>query len=253
MNIALFAADKVGYEIARFLGDANEHVSCLVLDDKNRGGFNDEISARVLAGELIFHNSLNDEETLLQMEKMNLDLILLAWWPYIIKPRLINIPRIGCLNFHPSFLPYNRGKHPNFWALATETPAGVTIHWVDEGIDTGDIAFQSLIETTWEDNGQSLYLKAQEAIVELFKANFLNIKNGAIPRIAQASASGSFHWAKEIELASQIELNKSYHAQELLNLIRARTFSTYPAAWFVDNGDKYEVRISIVKAPDQEN
>lgn len=253
MNIALFAADKVGFEVAKFLGTIGESVACLVLDEENRGGFNDDIASNVLAKEILFNKSLEDEKILCQLEDMSLDLVLLAWWPYIIKPRLINIPRIGCLNFHPSFLPYNRGKHPNFWALATGTLAGVTIHWVDEGIDNGDIAFQSIIETTWEDNGQTLYEKAQKAILELFEANFAIIKTGKIPRIPQNLSMGSFHYAREIEAASQINLYQNYQARELLNLIRARTFAPHPAAWFIDNDEKYEVRVEIMKVPQVPN
>jgi methionyl-tRNA formyltransferase len=249
VNIALFACDKVGCEVARFFGDRDEPLACLVLDSQDRGNFNEQIIKCANAPTVYESNALNSEGLLQSLEDASLDLILLAWWPYIIKRQLIGIPRLGCLNFHPSFLPYNRGKHPNFWALATETPAGVSIHWVDEGIDNGDIAFQSLIETTWEDNGQTLYQKAQKAILELFEANFAIIKSGKIPRVPQNLSMGSFHYAREIEAASQINLNQNYQARELLNLIRARTFAPHPAAWFIDNDGKYEVRVEIIKVP----
>ena len=45
------------------------------------------------------------------------DLGILAWWPMLIRRPLIGLPRHGFINFHPSLLPYNRGKHYNFWAL----------------------------------------------------------------------------------------------------------------------------------------
>lgn len=54
----------------------------------------------------------------------------------------------NCLfvNLHLSFLPYNRGAHPNFWSFFDQTPSGVTIHKIDSGIDTGDIICQRKIE-----------------------------------------------------------------------------------------------------------
>lgn len=86
--------------------------------------------------------------------------MILAWWSYVLKENLIRIPRIGCLNFYPSFLPYNRGKHYNFWTIVEGNPFGVSQHSVDQGIDTGDIAYQSRIAKTWEDTGEALYHKA---------------------------------------------------------------------------------------------
>ena len=46
------------------------------------------------------------------------------------------------VNLHISYLPYNRGSHPAFWAFLDRTPSGVTIHELDKGIDTGKIIFQ---------------------------------------------------------------------------------------------------------------
>jgi methionyl-tRNA formyltransferase len=68
-----------------------------------------------------------------------LDLGVLAWWPKIISKEIIKRPNLGFVNTHPSMLPYNRGKHYNFWALVEQTTFGVSIHLVDEGIDSGDI------------------------------------------------------------------------------------------------------------------
>jgi len=248
MNFALFAADSVGNEIAHYFGENNERLSCLVVDSEDKKGINKEIIARgkkINCTNIFSHQTLYDSETIAKLKKLNLDLIILAWWPYIIKKELIRIPKIGCLNFHPSFLPYNRGKHYNFWAIVEDVPFGVTIHWVTEEIDAGDIAFQKGIRTSWEDTGETLYYKAQKEIVNLFKDNFFKIKKGDIPRIPQNLHEGSFHLSTEIDRASRIELDKKYKARELLNIIRARSFAPHPAAWFIEGGKKYEVRVNI--------
>jgi methionyl-tRNA formyltransferase len=184
---------------------------------------------------------------------MELDLIVLAWWPYILRKSVLEIPRLGCLNFHPSYLPFNRGKHPNFWNIVEEVPFGVTIHWVDEGVDTGDIAFQSIINKSWEDTGKTLYQKAQIEVVKLFKERFADIREGRIPRISQKKYFGSFHKSDELEKASQIELEKEYKARNLLNLLRARTFPPHPGTWFVENGQKFQIRIHITKVVSEED
>ncbi len=65
--------------------------------------------------------------------------------------------KISIINLHISFLPWNRGAHPNFWSFYDDTPKGVTIHLIDEGIDTGAIIYQKEItfdrnEKTFESN-----------------------------------------------------------------------------------------------------
>jgi methionyl-tRNA formyltransferase len=253
MNIALFAADTVGYEVAKIFAEENESLTCLILDSKDRKGLNAEIIA--VSGikdskRIIYSQKLYQHNILYKLRKLKLDLSILAWWPYIMKERLINIPKKGCLNFHPSYLPHNRGKDPNFWAIIENVPFGVSIHFVDAEIDSGDIAFQSYIETSWEDSGKTLYEKATREIIKLFKNNFSRIKSGDIPRKPQELKQGSFHKRKELESASKLDLNEIYTGRDLLNILRARTFQPYPAAWFVDKGKKYEVRLQIKKVND---
>lgn len=252
MKFVVFASDYVGKEIVKFLGKIGQDISCIVIDIKDKGGFNKEILDNFTVnnpnGAVIYSSDVYSQENLDLLKAINPEIILLAWWSYIIKLPLIEIPKLGTLNFHPSYLPYNRGKHYNFWTIVENTPFGVTIHWVDEGVDSGDIAFQALIEKTWEDTGEILYYKAQEEIIKLFKDNFQRIRDGQIPRIKQNTAEGSFHKASELTEASRINLDKEYKAEDLLNLLRAKTFPPHPAAWFYDkDGTKFEVRVKILR------
>jgi methionyl-tRNA formyltransferase len=180
-----------------------------------------------------------------------LDLGVLAWWPKIISKEIIKRPNLGFVNTHPSMLPYNRGKHYNFWALVEQTTFGVSIHLVDEGIDSGDIVAQKQIDYSWEDTGKTLYDKAQVAMFELFRESYPQIRQFKINRKPQDLSEGSFHFGKELESASVIDLDKSYTARELLNLLRARTFDGFPSCTFEDNGRKYEVRINIKEASEK--
>lgn len=249
MRIALFAADKVGLEVARFFGATREPLACLVVDAGDPKGLNrDIIEASGVARDLIFSSDdLASPKTVEQLRYISLDLGLLAWWPYILQRSILNVVRLGFLNFHPSLLPYCRGKDPNFWAIVEEKPFGVTIHWVSERIDAGEIAFQAEIPVLWEDTGETLYKKAQQRIIELFIENYPRIKSGDIPCVPQSEADATFHRRSELHLASRIELDKTYTARHLLNLLRARTFAPHPGCWFEVNGYRYQVRISIEK------
>ena len=255
MNIVLFAAGSVGYEVARLFAENEEKIICLVLNSDDHSGFNLKImdALGVSQENIIYSEDLYCKDTLAYFNNLNLDIFILAWWPYILKEQLIDIPKIGCLNFHNSYLPYNRGKNPNFWSIVENCPYGVTLHFIDSGIDSGDIAYQSYLKKTWEDTGESLYYRGLQEIIRLFKDNFFEIINGEIPRKLQDLSRGSFHKNCELEEASRIELDRSYKARELLNLIRARTFRPHPGAWFLDDGEKYEVRVDIRKVNEKED
>lgn len=178
-----------------------------------------------------------------------IDLGFLLWWPKIVPESILVSTRQGFINTHPSLLPHNRGKHYNFWALVEQSPFGVSLHWVDRGIDSGDIVCQRPIETTWEDTGGTLYDKAQHAMVELFCDSYTRIRSGEVSRTQQDLEAGSLHLSKELHPASRIALDETTTPRELLNLLRARTFPGHPACWFQDQGETYEVRIRIERKP----
>lgn len=173
------------------------------------------------------------------------DWIILAWWPYLIKKETIAWPKQGCMNFHPSLLPHNRGKHYNFWTLVEETPFGVSLHKVTEGIDDGDILFQKTIEKDWTDTGASLYHKAQSSILALFMESYPKLRQGNLHPKPQNPKEGSFRWGYEMDKLSTIDLDASYKARDLLNLLRARSFAPHPGIRFQDQGKWFHIRVSI--------
>jgi len=173
------------------------------------------------------------------------DLGILAWWPKLISPELMALAERGFINTHPSMLPYNRGKHYSFWALIEQAPFGVSLHYVEKGIDSGDVVVQQTIPYDWEDTGETLHVKAGQAMVELFKSAYPSLRNGTLQRVPQDLNKGSFHYANEIDAASRIELDRTYTARELLNRLAAQTFAGYPACRFEDCGETYEISVNI--------
>ena len=241
-KIFLFADQDVGYMSLEFI--ISEHKNSLL--GVITVGLNEISNLAEKHG--IVHFDFNDYRNGWSTDSLKkVDYIILAWWPKIIKKEIINAPKIGVINFHPSFLPFNRGKNYNFWSIVEECKFGVTLHFVDEGIDTGDIIFQREINISWEDSGESLYLKAKSEMLKLFMDSYSNILRQDFTRIKQDLSKGSFHYAKELDNVSELELDKDYKAKDLLNLLRARTFTGKPSCFFIDNGVKYDVRISITK------
>lgn len=187
----------------------------------------------------------DSEINILNRLTSGVDLGVLAWWPKILKSSLLDAPKLGFFNTHPSLLPHNRGKHYNFWALVEQAPFGVTIHRVDSGVDTGEIVAQAKIEYDWCDTGQTLYKKAQSVMFDLFCKTYPDLRIGQYDTKPQNVSLGSFHRAAELEGASMIDLNAMYRARDLLNLLRARTFEGYPGCWFEESGERYEISVKI--------
>jgi methionyl-tRNA formyltransferase len=193
---------------------------------------------------LVFQSS-SQVADLAKSAGLSFDLGLLAWWPKIIRAPLLSLPRRGFVNTHPSLLPYGRGKHYNFWSIVDRVPFGVSLHTVDEGIDSGGIVAQAELSYDWEDTGGSLHRKATEAMLKLVQETYPVLRKLDFAAQPQDLSSGTFHQASELEAASLIDLDKTYIARDLLNLLRARTFAGYPACVFSDGDAAYEVRVDI--------
>jgi methionyl-tRNA formyltransferase len=239
MKVILFADGLVGEKIASHLiKNFKNDIALVIVISENL------ISLLAKENNIPFE-IYNTSKSISSRININFDFGILAWWPKIIRQDLIVKAKIGFVNTHPSLLPFNRGKHYNFWAIVEEAPFGVTLHFVDNGIDTGPILAQSKIGYDWQDNGESLYMKAQNEMVKLFIKSYPTLRNGNFQSIPQVENEGSFHHSSEIETICQIDLKKMYSAKNLLNLLRARTFKGYPGCWFEDNGKKYEILITI--------
>ena len=116
---------------------------------------------------------------------------------YIITKAVVDYLRGKIINLHISFLPWNRGADPNLWSFLEDTPKGITIHYVDDGLDTGDIIAQkeSIFDNP-EETLASTYKKLNSEIIELFRENWPLIAAGNAPRMKQPSG-GSFHRIKD--------------------------------------------------------
>src|SRR5690606_7176717 len=160
-------------------------------------------------------------------------------------PEVLSLFPLEVLNLHPSYLPYNRGAHPNVWSIVEETPAGVTLHYVDAGIDTGDIVAQREVPVAPSDTGGSLYRKLERAGLELLQEAWPHIKAGRVRRQPQPRDRGTFHRVAQLGELDRIDLDKEYRARDLINLLRARTFPPYKGAYFEDQGRRVYIRLEL--------
>ena len=182
------------------------------------------------------------------LESLDLDYIIGVHFPYIVPDEVLQIPRIGVLNLHPALLPYNRGWHTPSWAILDGTPIGATLHFMDSGLDTGDIVTQMELEVRPEDTAHSLYGRLVELEVELFRSAWPLLASGNPPRHPQSAEEGSGH--NRADLASdsirRLDLDEVKPVKEVLRTIRALTTNNEAeAAYFEVGGRRYRVQVSI--------
>lgn len=151
----------------------------------------------ILQGERVcrIQNKLNLE----MVEALRPSLIISFNYRHLIRKDVLDFMQGKVINLHTSLLPYNRGSSPNFFSFLNNTPKGVTIHLMDEGLDTGDILCQKeLFFDEEKESFASTYECLLEEIKNLFRENWPAIKEGRITPVKQKDG-GSVHRLKELE------------------------------------------------------
>ena len=129
----------------------------------------------------------------------NADLVISFGYKKIIKPDLLKLSKRPILNLHISFLPYNRGSHPNFWSFVENTPKGVTIHEIDKNIDKGSIVFRKKISFNRNTNltFKQTYDFLKKEIEKLFIKNYSKIISKNYKR-KKIKARGTYHRSSQL-------------------------------------------------------
>jgi methionyl-tRNA formyltransferase len=163
---------------------------------------------------------VNNEGFTRKLAELKADLFIGAAYPQIFKSQLLHLPDQGVVNSHPSLLPRCRGAHPVFWALASgEKASGVTMHYMEERVDTGSIIAQIRFPVHESDDYQILYNKIVARIPQLIAKTvdfFQDDNRKPLPQDEQQATI--FRNEREIHLAIFWSI---YSAEKICNLVRA--------------------------------
>lgn len=183
------------------------------------------------------------------LSKLSADLLVSAGYPHILSTELLNICRQN-INIHPTLLPKFRGPATAWNVIANgEIESGITVHFIDEGMDTGDIIYQEKIELTSFDTIYSLMRKTNDlepqALIEALK----RLRNPFfIAQKQDESISSTFIGLRKPE-DSMIDDFKSI--KELYNFIRACDPERFPA-YFIKDGQKVGIKLFRIDKPKNE-
>jgi len=249
IKLAVFCDDDFGMKILEYIKSKKINLDIIVYNILNKK-IKSDLKKKYKDSLIIGSDKIYHKKSISYFQKLNIDIIILAWWPYILKQPYLSLPNKYTINMHPSFLPYGKGKHPYFWSIIENTKFGVSLHVVNNEIDSGKIIARDLINIEWVDNGYTLREKSRKKLFLLFKKNFLSIIEDKITFIKN-SKNKRVHYSSEIEEKSKINLNKRYKAKELLDLIRARSGFKEGASWFIDKKIKYNVKTIISRVKNE--
>ena len=124
----------------------------------------------------------NTPDTVQALAALDPELFIAVGYTKRIKDGLLSVPRLGAVNFHASLLPAYRGKHPLYWALENKEPlVGLSVHFMDPGLDTGNIVYQVEVAVRENDTVASLY------------ARIMDLSTGLVVRLLEDAKEGRLH------------------------------------------------------------
>lgn len=180
---------------------------------------------------------LRNPEAVLDVAALKPDLIVTAAFGQILPKAVLDLPRHGCLNVHGSLLPKYRGGAPIQRAIINgEQETGITLMYMAEGLDTGDMIAKSALPIAADDTSGTLFEKLSIAGAQLLKEQLPLILEGRAERIPQNDAESTY--AKNLTREDE-KINWSAGSEEIRNQVRG--LSPFAGGFTLWNGDVFKV------------
>lgn len=240
MRIVVHGQQAFGRAVLERLLENGENVVAVCVAPDKEGRPIDPLKELALEHNLPVHQpaSWKTDEALQLMKSFEADVCMMAYVLLFVPEAVLNAPKYGSFQYHPSLLPMHRGPSSINWPIAMgASSTGLTIFWPNDGLDEGPILLQKTCdigpdETLGDVYFNKLFPMGVDAMIESLQL----LKQGKAPRIEQNLDEGSYEsWFKKADAA--IEWSKP--ANEIYNIIRAS--NPQPGAWTIHNG--VEIRI----------
>ena len=252
----VFAGDRdVSVHVLRFMINEGYPPEALMVSENNKASHAKELIelSRLPEDKILQGKDFASEGGLRLLQNLSPDYIIGIHFPYLISGEVLNIPKVGFLNLHPAYLPYNCGWHTPSWAIIDETPIGATLHFMVEQLDAGDIIYQCQLYPTPADTANTLYQKLKKLEFEIFKKAWPQLVTLNPERSKQDLEAGTSHKRKDLfqPLTQELHLQESYELDSLMRKLRGLTTNDLSeAAYFLKDGKKYQVQVQIIEVDD---
>jgi methionyl-tRNA formyltransferase len=243
MRIVSFGFQTWGVKTLQALVDLGHDVALAVThpasDDSYKGIFSDSVEELAQSLGIPVHLTERvDNETIDLVKHAEPDVIVVNSWYTWMPPALYELPPHGTLNLHDSLLPKGTGFSPVLWSLISgESQIGLSIHRMDQNLDTGDLLVQHARPIGPKDTGSELVERGIELIPGALKEALTALESGTAQWRPQHKAERTY-FHKRSERDSLIDWN--WPAAVLERLVRALS-EPYPAAYTFYRGERIEV------------
>ncbi len=192
---------------------------------------------------------IKTEEFTAQLEEMKPDLIVVVAFGQILSQRILDIPRLGCVNVHASLLPRYRGAAPIHWSIINgEKETGVTTMLMDAGLDTGDMLLKDAVDITDEMTTEELHDQLMAMGGAVLSDTIDGLVAGTIKPEKQDDSISNYAGMLNKE-TGHVDWSKS--AQDIHNLIRG--LNSWPVAWSLKDGKNFKLwRTKVVEGSSHE-
>jgi methionyl-tRNA formyltransferase len=228
VRTVLLANNRLGVRIAEFLAQRGD-LEALVLHPEERRAHADGFAA-IDVPTYTWPDGFDAAQAIVP------DCLLSVLFAFKVPPAWLTLPSWRACNLHPALLPWNRGSAPNAWPLVDGSPAGTTLHVMEEAIDTGAVLCQREVATYAHDTAFTLYRRLEDASYEMFAEAWPRLRS--LPETPQPPG-GSTH-----RLADLASLDLTDGDFATLDKLRARTYPPFGAE-FVRDGRRYRARVEI--------
>ncbi len=241
MRIVVHGQEAFGKTVLERLLAQGEHVVGVFCAPDKDGRAQDPLKTLALDKGLPVHQpaSWKTPEALALMQAFKPDLCMMAYVTLFVPKDVLNAPRLGTFQYHPSLLPLHRGPSSINWPIAQgKTETGLSIFWPDEGLDEGPILMQKTVEIGPDDTLGDVYFKKLFPLgVEAMMESLDLVRTNKAPRIAQDLSKGSYEsWFRKED--ARIDFD-SRSARENYNIIRAA--NPQPGGWTLVKGQELQI------------
>lgn len=250
MRIVFLGASTLGYKCCQSLIEAGCHiVGILTLGNEFLIKYKEE-NSKIKVKNYLYHDftefeknydipviSVGNEiaESYNAIMEWQPDLIIVVGWYFMIPEKIMKLPLKGVIGIHGSLLPKYRGNAPFVWAMINgEQETGVSLFYIEKGVDEGDIIAQKSFPINKEDYISDVLKKAEECSIDLLTENIPKIDSGNAPRITQDHSLATY-FPKRTPGDGVIDWNQD--AESIINFIKAQS-KPYSGAYTVINGKK---------------
>ncbi len=240
MRIVVHGQQAFGRAVLEKLLDRGEDVVAVCTAPDKEGRPVDTLKELALEKGLEVHqpSSWKTDEAVELMKSFNADLCMMAYVLLFVPSAVLNVPKHGSFQYHPSLLPMHRGPSSINWPIAMgATQTGLSIFWPDDGLDEGPILMQKTCEIGPDETLGDIYFKklfpmGVEAMIESLDM----VRAGMAPRIEQNLSDGSYEswFGKE-----EAQIDWTAPIANVYNMIRAA--NPQPGAWTTRNGSEVKI------------